>query len=130
MAAARERRSARRPHRPALCHQLAAVLSHEGTATMNRVSYKMPPACPLEIHAGSYQTSRSPIILYCLVCQVLGLCLFAGCGAIGKTDGGATATPSDAIERTAEKGPVKLFVRVTPREPRLSDLVEMDVSIE
>jgi len=34
------------------------------------------------------------------------------------------------IERTAEKGPVKLFVRVSPREPRLSDLVEMDVRVE
>ncbi len=30
----------------------------------------------------------------------------------------------------AEKGPVKLFVRVWPREPRLSDLVEMDVRVE
>jgi hypothetical protein len=34
------------------------------------------------------------------------------------------------IERTAEKGPVKLVVRVQPREPRLSDLVEMDVTVE
>ena len=32
--------------------------------------------------------------------------------------------------RKAEKGPVKLFVRVSPREPRLSDLVEMDVTVE
>ncbi len=33
----------------------------------------------------------------------------------------------DALERTAQKGPVTLSVRVSPREPRLSDLVEMDV---
>ena len=33
--------------------------------------------------------------------------------------------------RSFEKGPVKLFVRVWPREPRyLSDLVEMDVRVE
>ncbi len=41
-----------------------------------------------------------------------------------------TAKSDDAIERTAEKGPVKLFVRVQPREPRLSDLVEMEVTVE
>ena len=44
-----------------------------------------------------------------------------------------TASPpasADAIERTAEKGPVKLFVRVRPGKPRLSDLVEMDVLVE
>ena len=37
---------------------------------------------------------------------------------------------ADALERSAEKGPVKLSVRVSPREPRLSDLVEMDVTVE
>ena len=36
----------------------------------------------------------------------------------------------NALERTAEKGPVKLLVRVHPREPRLSDLVEMEVTVE
>ena len=39
-------------------------------------------------------------------------------------------SPADAIERSAEKGPVKLSVRVWPRKPRLSDLVEMDVRVE
>ena len=39
-------------------------------------------------------------------------------------------TSGNTIERKAEKGPVKLFVRVSPREPRLSDLVEMDVRVE
>ena len=39
-------------------------------------------------------------------------------------------TSGNAIERSAEKGPVKLLVRVWPREPRLSDLVEMDVRVE
>jgi len=36
----------------------------------------------------------------------------------------------NTIERSTEKGPVKLFVRVWPREPRLSDLVEMELSVE
>jgi hypothetical protein len=45
-------------------------------------------------------------------------------------DSGSPAPSDDAIERNAEKGPVKLFVRVQPREPRLSDLVEMEVTVE
>ncbi len=51
----------------------------------------------------------------------------AGCGVAGISGAGS---PHDAIERSAEKGPVKLLVRVWPREPRLSDLVEMDVTVE
>ena len=61
------------------------------------------------------------------VCAMGGLVLLAGCAS---RDGKAPSRPGDAIERTAEKGPVKLSVRVTPREPRLSDLVEMDVVVE
>jgi hypothetical protein len=53
--------------------------------------------------------------------------LLAGCGAPGSNGSGSA---HDALERSAEKGPVKLFVRVWPREPRLSDLVEMDVTVE
>lgn len=65
-------------------------------------------------------------------CVVLWL---AGCGAPGgaapgNDAGGAAASGDGAIERSQEKGPVKLFVRVTPHEPRLSDLVEMDVKVE
>ena len=36
----------------------------------------------------------------------------------------------NTIERKSEKGPVKLFVRVWPREPRLSDLVDLDITVE
>lgn len=61
----------------------------------------------------------------------MGAALFAaGCGVIGGRDAGSSSPSGDAIERSAEKGPVKLQVRVWPREPRLSDLVEMEVSIE
>jgi hypothetical protein len=55
--------------------------------------------------------------------------LFAGCGMLRSKDGSSSGQPGNALERTAEKGPVKLFVRVWPREPRLSDLVEMDVTV-
>ena len=55
---------------------------------------------------------------------------FAGCGVFGGTDVGLFQGDDDAIERTAEKGPVKMVVRVAPAEPRLSDLVQMDVTVE
>jgi hypothetical protein len=45
-------------------------------------------------------------------------------------DGANPQMPETAIERKAEKGPVKLLVRISPREPRLSDLVAMDVLVE
>jgi hypothetical protein len=56
--------------------------------------------------------------------------MLAGCGGTRTKDGAPPSPSENAIERKAEKGPVKLFVRVTPREPRLSDLVEMDVRVE
>ena len=46
------------------------------------------------------------------------------------SDSPSSSPPENAIERKAEKGPVKLLVRVTPREPRLSDLVDMEVTVE
>jgi hypothetical protein len=48
---------------------------------------------------------------------------------VERQEGASKSKAADAIERTAEKGPVKLFVRVWPRAPRLSDLVEMDVRV-
>jgi hypothetical protein len=62
-----------------------------------------------------------------LPCLLVAL---TGCGAVGGKPGVPQAESGDAIERTAEKGPVKLFVRVAPRSPRLSDLVDMDVTVE
>jgi hypothetical protein len=59
-----------------------------------------------------------------------GLMLLAGCGVTPRNDGVSPSQSEKAIERRADKGPVKLFVRVSPREPRLSDLVEMDVRVE
>ncbi len=54
---------------------------------------------------------------------------FVGCGEGDRRDP-ASAGRGNVIERTFEKGPVKLSVRVWPREPRLSDLLQMEVSVE
>ena len=56
---------------------------------------------------------------------VLFLC---GCGIVERNQSTASMT-DDALERVTEKGPVKLVVRISPREPRLSDLVEMEVEV-
>ncbi len=61
---------------------------------------------------------------------VVGMAFLSGCGRPQGNPESAGAASPDAIERTAEKGPVKLSVTVRPREPRLSDLVEMDVRVE
>ena len=63
-------------------------------------------------------------------CAMGSLILIAGCGVVGSNGGASSPGSEDAIERRAEKGPVKLSVRVRPRQPRLSDLVEMDVTVE
>jgi hypothetical protein len=65
-----------------------------------------------------------------LVAAVGSMVLLVGCGRVRTNDGTAASASGAAIERTAEKGPVKLFVRVWPSKPRLSDLVEMDVRVE
>jgi hypothetical protein len=63
-------------------------------------------------------------------CAIGGMILLAGCGALRRNEGASPTGSGNTIERSTEKGPVKLFVRVWPREPRLSDLVEMELSVE
>lgn len=65
-----------------------------------------------------------------LGCMLAAVFVLSGCGARQTKGSGAPSAVHDAIERKAEKGPVKLSVRVSPREPRLSDLVDMDVAVE
>jgi hypothetical protein len=62
----------------------------------------------------------------CLMCALLTV---AGCSGNDRKSG-SSAGQGSAIERTAAKGPVKLSVSVSPREPSLSDLLKMDVVIE
>ena len=63
-------------------------------------------------------------------CAIGGLVLCAGCGTMRRDQGVASSDSANTIERKSEKGPVKLSVRVWPREPRLSDLVDMDITVE
>jgi len=60
--------------------------------------------------------------------SVICLLLIAGCSSPTTTSQTGSGNP-DSVLRVSEKGPVKLTVRVTPAEPRLSDLVEMDIEV-
>ena len=61
------------------------------------------------------------LVIFCLL-------LLAGCSQSSDKSKAAVSNP-EAIERVTEKGPVKLTVRISPTEPRLSDLIEMDVVV-
>ena len=58
------------------------------------------------------------------------LLALSGCGD-QKTESSANpkTTAPQALEKSAEKGPVKLVVRLSPKEPRLSDLLDLDVTV-
>ena len=60
---------------------------------------------------------------------VLILLALGGCGDRSSAVPASTNANVDRLERATEKGPVKLVVRITPAQPRLSDLVEMDVRV-
>ncbi|RPI77650.1 MAG: hypothetical protein EHM42_13625, partial [Planctomycetaceae bacterium] len=60
------------------------------------------------------------------VCVCIGL---TGCGGSSSTATAPAVPAVEVIEKTAEKGPVTLKVTVWPAEPKLSDLVEMDVVV-
>jgi hypothetical protein len=80
--------------------------------------------CPARCASGRWISTAA------LVCIISALVLVAGCGVSRTGDSKSSSAAENAIERKAEKGPVKLFVRVSPREPRLSDLVDMEVRVE
>ena len=64
---------------------------------------------------------------------VCTLALFALSGCKGGKPAQATddgAADANVIEKSAEKGPVRMVVRLSPKEPRLSDMVEMEVVVE
>jgi hypothetical protein len=57
------------------------------------------------------------------------LVLMIGCSR-SVIDVKSESRDSESLTSIAEKGPVRLIVRVTPSKPRLSDLVDMNVEVE
>lgn len=56
------------------------------------------------------------------------IALPAGCRRASDLARPSEQSPDDGLEKTAEKGPLKLVVRLTPRTPRLSDVVELAIT--
>lgn len=101
---------------PANSHQRSGMLLTEKPP---RRSFCIPPI------ARRNEASLAPGIRITLSAVLL---FVAGCGNTFNPETAASPT-SEAIQRVTEKGPVKLTVHITPPEPRLSDLVEMEVRV-
>jgi len=63
-----------------------------------------------------------------ITASVACLVLISGCSQSTETSQSGNMN-ADSVQRVSEKGPVRLTVTITPAEPRLSDLVEMDVEV-
>lgn len=61
--------------------------------------------------------------------MMTALLAVAGCFTSVSDPSKPASSAGAVIERTTEKGPVKLIVRVSPQQPRLSDLVEVDAQV-
>ena len=59
----------------------------------------------------------------CLILAMLQL------GCMSKNVARKPVVPGSAIEKVAEKGPVKMTIRISPSEPRLSDIVDMEILV-
>lgn len=62
--------------------------------------------------------------------SLVTLLLLAGCKQETATKPDASADSASILEKIAQKGPVKMTLRLSPKEPRLSDLLDLDVIVE
>jgi hypothetical protein len=53
----------------------------------------------------------------------------SGCETADRAKTAASPAATESVERVSQNGPVELLVRFTPREPRLSDVAEMDIEV-
>jgi hypothetical protein len=78
---------------------------------------------------GCRAETRQP---HCALFVLVSVALLVLAGCEDKSNPEKSATPpraSEVIETTSEKGAVKLTVRISPKEPRLSDLIQLDVIV-
>jgi hypothetical protein len=52
-----------------------------------------------------------------------------GCEQSKSDSSAKNAAPTEVIEKSVDKGPVKLSVRVSPKEPRLSDQIDLELTV-
>ncbi|MBM4075010.1 MAG: hypothetical protein FJ267_05130, partial [Planctomycetes bacterium] len=106
------------PHpSPALPIEGTELISRDGDGVLNHVE-KRPFA---ERRGNFFRLFVLGVVVIC--CGVL-----AGCDA-RSTNSRQSAPIHKPLEKVTEKGPVTLTVQVSPSEPKLSDLVDMDVIV-
>lgn len=70
------------------------------------------------------QRRNLEMLIWCVLTLVA-----VGCGTANNEPSISTSPVDKPLEQVTEKGPVKLTVRFSPRTPRLSELVEMDIEV-
>lgn len=73
----------------------------------------------------TYGRCDRPVFLILIIC----VGVLVGCSTGRKSNVSVDRAPSESIQLTKEKGPVTMQVRLWPKEPRLSDLVELDIVV-
>ena len=63
------------------------------------------------------------------VFAILLMIMLVGCSTGRERNVSINRAPSESIQLTKEKGPVTMQVRLWPKEPRLSDLVELEIEV-
>jgi len=84
----------------------------------------MKPITPCAGLVGTAYRLKIPRIAVAVLFFVLG------CNPPAKRLASNALEPSQAIELKSQKGPVSLSVRLSPRSPRLSDLVALELTVE
>ena len=80
------------------------------------------------VHSRGSQIRTSRKVAHGILAGIFLICL-AGCGLRGGEGSSPATSAENVLEKVSEKGPVKLTLRITPKEPRLSDLVEMEIDV-
>jgi len=90
------------------------------TLPMIPKSFELAPLSPEGTRGKKTYTSSVAVLLFCV---------FVGCTQTRDIKSRVERPVSESIVLTSEKGPVDLQVRLWPKEPRLSDLVELEIEV-
>ena len=105
----------------------------EGLQSAPRLSVGLPNCRQKMNHPKIHKLSAKATPLAGRVQTVLTAgCMILAMLQLGCTSKNVASKPvaaGSAIEKVAEKGPVKMTIRISPSEPRLSDIVDMEILV-